>query len=163
MQNLVDSSFVFSFLVYQLYLWPIANLASDLSIQWTRYSCDGAGGQPSFLCEQEHVFDFMLAGRRYLRERDRHTAQTYARERLPGCPHGHIREHELPKIELENGRIYEHGKCWEDICNAILEAHHLIYMVGWSINHRVRLAREPTRLLPKAGELTLGDLLKYKS
>ena len=75
----------------------------------------------------------------------------------------HIREQELPKIELENGRIYEHGKCWEDICHAILEAHHLIYVVGWSINHRVRLVREPTRPLPKAGELTLGELLKYKS
>ncbi|XP_077220019.1 phospholipase D delta-like isoform X2 [Tasmannia lanceolata] len=69
----------------------------------------------------------------------------------------------LPEIQLENGKTYLHGKCWEDICHAILEAHHLIYIVGWSIYDKVKLVRESTRPLPPGGELTLGDLLKYKS
>ncbi|XP_074562986.1 phospholipase D delta-like isoform X1 [Curcuma longa] len=75
----------------------------------------------------------------------------------------HVRDGELPDIKLEDGAVFEHEKCWEDICHAILEAHHLIYLVGWSIYHEVKLVREPTRPLPNAGRLTLGDLLKYKS
>ncbi|XP_020080752.1 phospholipase D delta-like isoform X1 [Ananas comosus] len=76
----------------------------------------------------------------------------------------HVREGELPKIELEDGRVFEHGTCWQDMCQAILEAHHLIYIVGWSVYARVKLVREPTRPLPRvATELTLGELLKYKS
>lgn len=69
---------------------------------------------------------------------------------------------EMPKIELDGGQVYQHGHCWEDICYAISEAHHLIYIVGWSIYHKVKLAREMTSL-PRGGDLTLGDLLKYKS
>ncbi|XP_020079646.1 phospholipase D delta-like [Ananas comosus] len=75
----------------------------------------------------------------------------------------HVREGELPPIELEEGSSFRHGTCWEDICHAILEAHHLIYIVGWSVYHKVRLVREPTRPIPSAGKLTLGELLKYKS
>ncbi|KAG0497352.1 hypothetical protein HPP92_002043 [Vanilla planifolia] len=75
----------------------------------------------------------------------------------------HVPENSLPKIELEGGKFFEQGRCWEDICHAILEAHHLIYVVGWSIYHKVRLVREPTRTLPNGGKLTLGELLKYKS
>jgi phospholipase D1/2 len=59
--------------------------------------------------------------------------------------------------------MYQHSKCWEDICHAILEAHHLIYIIGWSVFHPVKLVREPTKPLPSGGELTLGELLKYKS
>ncbi|KAK4481377.1 hypothetical protein RD792_012265 [Penstemon davidsonii] len=69
----------------------------------------------------------------------------------------------LPEIALDEKRHFEHEKCWEDICHAILEAHHLIYIVGWSIYHKVKLIREPTKPLPKGGDLTLGELLKYKS
>lgn len=69
----------------------------------------------------------------------------------------------LPQIELEGGKIYEQNKCWEDICHAILEAHHLIYVVGWSVYHPVKLVREPTRPLPNGGELTLGEMLKFKT
>ncbi|OVA15973.1 C2 calcium-dependent membrane targeting [Macleaya cordata] len=69
----------------------------------------------------------------------------------------------LPEIQLDNGRVFRHGQCWEDICHAILEAHHLIYIVGWSIYHKVKLIREPSRPLPRGGDLTLGELLKYKS
>ncbi|KAL5181231.1 Phospholipase D delta [Glycine soja] len=72
-------------------------------------------------------------------------------------------EGKLPEIKLENGNVYRHEKCWEDICYAISEAHHMVYLVGWSIYHKVRLVREPTRPLPRGGDLTLGELLKYKS
>ncbi|XP_057774702.1 phospholipase D delta-like isoform X1 [Salvia miltiorrhiza] len=75
----------------------------------------------------------------------------------------HVMDGMLPDIKLDNGSNFEHDKCWEDICHAILEAHHLVYVVGWSIFHKVRLVREPTRPLPNGGNLTLGDLLKYKS
>ncbi|XP_077231163.1 phospholipase D delta-like [Tasmannia lanceolata] len=75
----------------------------------------------------------------------------------------HVPDGQLPEIELENGKIFRHEKCWEDICHAITEAHHLIYIVGWSIYDKVKLVREPTRPLPRGGELTLGELLKYKS
>lgn len=72
-------------------------------------------------------------------------------------------ECKMPEIELEGGRYFEHGGCWEDICYAISEAHHMIYLVGWSIFHKVKLVREPTKPLPRGGDLTLGELLKYKS
>ncbi|WVZ19597.1 hypothetical protein V8G54_006919 [Vigna mungo] len=75
----------------------------------------------------------------------------------------HVPEAMLPEVELEEGVMFEHGKCWEDICHAILEAHHLVYVVGWSIYHKVRLVREPTKPLPSGGSLNLGELLKYKS
>ncbi|KAI4374892.1 hypothetical protein MLD38_012831 [Melastoma candidum] len=75
----------------------------------------------------------------------------------------HVPNGSLPEIELEGGKAYKHEKCWEDICHAILEAHHLVYIVGWSIFHKVKLVREPSRQLPRGGDLCLGDLLKYKS
>lgn len=75
----------------------------------------------------------------------------------------HGRDGMLPRIELDGGNEFGHEKCWEDICYAISEAHHLIYLVGWSIFHKVKLVREPTRPLPRGGDLNLGELLKYKS
>ncbi|XVF35897.1 hypothetical protein REPUB_Repub19eG0011200 [Reevesia pubescens] len=75
----------------------------------------------------------------------------------------HVKESMLPEIELENGTVFKHEPCWEDICHAILEAHHMVYIVGWSIFHEVKLVREPTRPLPNGGNLSLGKLLKYKS
>lgn len=76
----------------------------------------------------------------------------------------HVRPGELPEIEIDNGKVFEHGTCWEDICHAILEAHHLIYLVGWSIYDKVRLVREKTRETEVDVEnMTLGELLKYKS
>ncbi|KAF0910720.1 hypothetical protein E2562_004710 [Oryza meyeriana var. granulata] len=77
----------------------------------------------------------------------------------------HVREGDLPEIELDKGKRFEHNACWEDICHAILEAHHMIYIVGWSVYDKVRLVREPSpsRPLPEGGDLTLGELLKYKS
>ncbi|XVF62245.1 hypothetical protein PTKIN_Ptkin08bG0201800 [Pterospermum kingtungense] len=75
----------------------------------------------------------------------------------------HVPDHILPKIELDHGKVYSQAKCWEDICYAISEAHHMIYIVGWSVFHKIKLVREPTRELPRGGDLTLGELLKYKS
>lgn len=75
----------------------------------------------------------------------------------------HVPEGLLPKIELEGGKVYKNEKCWEDICYAISEAHHMIYLVGWSIYHKIKLIREPSRPLPRGGNLNLGELLKYKS
>ncbi|KAG5030525.1 hypothetical protein JHK85_014507 [Glycine max] len=75
----------------------------------------------------------------------------------------HVPDSMLPEVELEDGVVFEHGKCWEDICHAILGAHHLVYIVGWSIYHKVKLVREPTKALPSGGNLNLGELLKYKS
>ncbi|CAM8989276.1 unnamed protein product [Rhodiola kirilowii] len=75
----------------------------------------------------------------------------------------HCIDHLLSKIELDGGVFYEHHKCWEDICYAICEAHHMINIVGWSVYHKIKLVREPTRPLPRGGDLTLGELLKYKS
>ncbi|KAG8061724.1 hypothetical protein GUJ93_ZPchr0003g17345 [Zizania palustris] len=75
----------------------------------------------------------------------------------------HVADGTLPAIQLAGGRVYEHGRCWEEICHAIVEAHHLVYMVGWSIYHPVKLVREPTRPLPGATPSTLGELLKSKA
>nr|GMC65868.1 phospholipase D delta-like [Ipomoea batatas] len=69
----------------------------------------------------------------------------------------------LPEVKLEGGITYERGTCWEDICHAISEAHHLVYIVGWSVRHSTKLIRETRRALPPGGNLTLGELLKYKS
>lgn len=75
----------------------------------------------------------------------------------------HVPDDALPDIKLDEGMEFRHEKCWEDICHAILEAHHLVYIVGWSIFHKVKLVREPSKALPSGGNLILGDLLKYKS
>jgi len=77
----------------------------------------------------------------------------------------HVVDGLLPEIRLDGGKVFEHGKCWEEICHAILEAHHLVYITGWSIYHKVKLVREPTptRPLPLGGDLNLGELLKFKS
>ncbi|PKI45611.1 hypothetical protein CRG98_033927 [Punica granatum] len=75
----------------------------------------------------------------------------------------HVADSHSPSIELGNGKLFKHENCWEDICHAILEAHHLIYIVGWSVYHKVKLVREPTREVPSGGNLNLGELLKYKS
>ncbi|KAK1432601.1 hypothetical protein QVD17_09498 [Tagetes erecta] len=76
----------------------------------------------------------------------------------------HVRpECKMPQIELDGGKVFQHDACWEDICYAISEAHHMVYIVGWSVFHKIKLIREPTRPLPRGGDLTLGELLKYKS
>ncbi|GMI78800.1 ARABIDOPSIS THALIANA PHOSPHOLIPASE D DELTA, phospholipase D delta [Hibiscus trionum] len=75
----------------------------------------------------------------------------------------HVPDSLLPEIPLDDGKSFKPGQCWEDICHAIVEANHLIYLVGWSIYHPIKLVREPTKPLPEEGQLSLGELLKYKS
>lgn len=75
----------------------------------------------------------------------------------------HVLADTLPAIQLDGGKVYRQDQCWEDICHAVTEAHHMIYITGWSVFHKVKLVREPTRPLPRGGDMTLGELLKYKS
>nr|XP_043617437.1 phospholipase D delta-like [Erigeron canadensis] len=76
----------------------------------------------------------------------------------------HVGDGQLPEINLDGDcQKFKQKGCWEDICHAILEARHLVYVVGWSIFDKVKLVREPTKALPSNGELSLGELLKCKS
>ncbi|CAH8358597.1 unnamed protein product [Eruca vesicaria subsp. sativa] len=71
----------------------------------------------------------------------------------------HVDDGTLPSVYLDGGMQYRHGKCWEDMADAIRQARRLVYITGWSVYHPVRLVRrsnDPT-------EGTLGDLLKVKS
>ncbi|KAK6945641.1 C2 domain [Dillenia turbinata] len=47
----------------------------------------------------------------------------------------HVPDQMLPEIPLDDGKVFQQSKCWEEICHAMLEAHHLIYIIGWSIYH----------------------------
>lgn len=75
----------------------------------------------------------------------------------------HVYDDCLPKIELDGGKAYEHGRCWEEICSAIYDAQHLIYITGWSVYDKVKLIRDKNRPDLAASKLTLGDLLKKKA
>lgn len=75
----------------------------------------------------------------------------------------HVMDGTLPEIKLEGGVSFRHRQAWEELCTAILEAHHLVYIAGWSIYTKVRLLRDTKRGVPDGGELTLGELLKRKS
>ncbi|XP_071728590.1 phospholipase D delta-like [Rutidosis leptorrhynchoides] len=76
----------------------------------------------------------------------------------------HVGVGHLPEIEVDGDcGSYKQKGCWEDICHEILEARHLVYVLGWSIFDKIKLVREPTKALPSNGELTLGELLKCKS
>ncbi|KAK3126786.1 hypothetical protein QOZ80_7AG0562520 [Eleusine coracana subsp. coracana] len=74
----------------------------------------------------------------------------------------HVPDDFRPPVEIDGGKIYEQNRCWEDICHAILEAHHLIYIVGWSLYHPTRLVRESTKHLTNGTPRTIGELLKSK-
>ncbi|KAL2633969.1 hypothetical protein R1flu_005448 [Riccia fluitans] len=75
----------------------------------------------------------------------------------------HVEDGTLPEFKLDNGKTFQQRKCWEEICTAILEAHHLVYIAGWSIYDKIRLIRDSKRPVPEGGDLTLGELLKRKS
>lgn len=75
----------------------------------------------------------------------------------------HIYDHTLPNIRLDGGKMYEPRRCWEDLCAAIYDAQHLIYIAGWSVYDKVRLIRDKNRPVPEGGQCTLGELLKFKS
>ncbi|XP_074579919.1 phospholipase D beta 1-like [Curcuma longa] len=71
----------------------------------------------------------------------------------------HVPDGCLPNVMLGSGANYEHGRCWHDIFDAITQARRLIYIVGWSVFHTVRLVRDAGY----SSFPTLGDLLKSKS
>jgi phospholipase D1/2 len=70
----------------------------------------------------------------------------------------HVPDGCLPSIKLDNDVEYVHGSCWQDIFDAISQARRLIYIVGWSVYHKVRLIRDNGTT-----DCMLGDLLKDKS
>ncbi|KAH9621288.1 hypothetical protein KSS87_013279 [Heliosperma pusillum] len=72
----------------------------------------------------------------------------------------HVPDGYLPEFNLDMGMKYVHGKCWQDISDAIRQARRLVYIVGWSIWHKVRLVRNGSN--PES-ECSLGDLLRSKS
>lgn len=65
----------------------------------------------------------------------------------------------VPSFKLDRGLKYVQKDCWRDICDAIRQARRLIYIAGWSINHKVQLVRYGA----KARDSFLGELLKSKS
>lgn len=71
----------------------------------------------------------------------------------------HVHGCGLPNLQLDNGVRYEHSSCWDDVFEAISHARRLIYIVGWSVYHKVRLVRDGKN----ATESMLGELLKTKS
>ncbi|CAN6808854.1 unnamed protein product [Brassica oleracea] len=71
----------------------------------------------------------------------------------------HVEDGTLPRVDLDGGMQYIHGKCWEDMADAIRQAKNLIYITGWSVYHPVRLVRRNND--PTDG--VLGDLLKERS
>ncbi|XVE73955.1 hypothetical protein DITRI_Ditri11bG0159800 [Diplodiscus trichospermus] len=71
----------------------------------------------------------------------------------------HVPDGCLPNLKLDNGMTYVHGKCWNDIFDAIRQATRLIYITGWSVWHKVRLVRDAGT----ASDCTLGDILRSKS
>lgn len=75
----------------------------------------------------------------------------------------HVKDGLLPRIELDGGTVYEPGRCWEDICKAIVEAKYLIYIAGWSVFTDITLVRDPDRPAIPHGDMKLGDLLKWKA
>ncbi|KAF0934998.1 hypothetical protein E2562_029524 [Oryza meyeriana var. granulata] len=86
----------------------------------------------------------------------------------------HVEDGELAVVRRRG--VFEPGRCWEDMCLAVLGAQHLVYVAGWSVNTKIRLLREAMspQMVAKAAEvrrvgdvavesMTLGELLKYKS
>lgn len=71
----------------------------------------------------------------------------------------HVPDSLLPTVKLDNDIDYVHGKCWRDILTAIAQARRLIYIVGWSVVHKIRLVRDDDSVTGS----TLGELLKTKS
>lgn len=71
----------------------------------------------------------------------------------------HVSDGLLPSPWLDTGLQYVHGKCWQDIFDAIKQARRLIYITGWSVWHQVRLVRHGGPV----SEYSLGELLRSKS
>jgi phospholipase D1/2 len=57
----------------------------------------------------------------------------------------HIFDGSLPEVMLEDGVKFHHHRCWEELCIAILVAHHMVYIARWSIYHQVKLLCDTSR------------------
>jgi phospholipase D1/2 len=76
----------------------------------------------------------------------------------------HIYDNTLPSIPLESGKSgFVQARCWEELCSAINDAKHLVYIAGWSVFDKITLVRDTTRPVVEGGTLTLGELLKKKA
>jgi hypothetical protein len=51
----------------------------------------------------------------------------------------HIFDGSFPEVMLEDGVKFHHHRYREELCTTILEANHMVYIVGWSIYHQVKL------------------------
>ncbi|KAL2644309.1 hypothetical protein R1flu_011896 [Riccia fluitans] len=69
----------------------------------------------------------------------------------------------LPSIYLVERKEREPTRCWEDVYSMITDAHHLIYITGWSVYTEIRLIRDEDRIIAGSRNVTLGELLKRKA
>ncbi|KAH7442290.1 hypothetical protein KP509_03G080700 [Ceratopteris richardii] len=75
----------------------------------------------------------------------------------------HVSPTLLPSIRLAGSRTFQHRSCWDDICQAIVDAQHLIYIAGWSIYTEITLVRDRNKDRNQMCYKTLGELLKWKA
>lgn len=75
----------------------------------------------------------------------------------------HIYDNTLPSIPLDGGKFFVQARCWEEMCSAINDAKHLVYISGWSVFDKITLVRDVNRPVVEGGTLTLGELLKKKA
>lgn len=75
----------------------------------------------------------------------------------------HVPDNYLPEITLDKGVKFQHRNCWEDICEALLDAQHVIYIAGWSIYTKTKLVRNTNKPRNEAAYKSLGDILKQKA
>ncbi|CAM0947599.1 unnamed protein product [Alopecurus aequalis] len=110
-----------------------------------------------------------------LYSRPHHGVPAYFPERR-GCELKLYQDAHVPVASEYGGGELERGRCWEDLCMAVLGAQKMVYVAGWAVDARVRLLREEMSpaMAEKAAEvralagvavegMTLGELLKYKS
>lgn len=74
----------------------------------------------------------------------------------------HVPDDFVPKIQLDDGQLYQPHRCWEDVFDAINNAKHFVYVTGWSVYTEITLVRDTRRPKP-GGDMTLGELLKKKA
>lgn len=114
-------------------------------VQMLPHYSQGVGGTPAFQGVEPAYFPQRI-GARVVPYQDSHVAEEFR-----------------PRIELEGGTLYQPQRCWEDICRAILEAKHIVFIAGWSVFTQIRLVRDPTRPMGDLVDVTLGELLKRRA
>ncbi|MBA0839876.1 hypothetical protein Goarm_005568 [Gossypium armourianum] len=74
----------------------------------------------------------------------------------------HIYLMDILKIPIAKSKHYESHRCWDDIFDVIMNAKHLVYIIGYSVYTEIKLVRDSKRSKPE-GDIKLGDLLKRKA